>query len=108
MPITAAIDAPVYMAIKITLICFLFIWLAIKASVKYEKSWVSSMTEFFTSTDQVIDKRAQQKKIQKAICNLVIVIDGFSVKICSEKMSNKLQTRNAVKLKRGSEAVSIT
>lgn len=66
------------------------------------------MVEFFTSTDQVMDIRAQQKKIKKAICNLVIVMVIFAVKICNEKMSNKLQTRMAVKPKRGSEAVSIT
>ena len=108
MPITAAIDAPVYIAIKIILIWFLLIWLAINASVKYAKSWVSSMIEFFTSTDQVIDKRAQQKKIKKAICNFVIVIVVLLMKVCNEKMSNKLQIRIAVKLKRGSEAVSIT
>ena len=69
---------------------------------------MSSIVEFFTSIDQVIDKNAQQRNEKKTRCNLVIEIIGLLMKIFSEKMSNKAHARTAVKLWRGRDAVSIT
>ena len=45
---------------------------------------MSSIAEFFTSTDQVIDKNAQQRNEKKTRCNRVIEIIGLLEEIHSQ------------------------